>query len=264
MNSPYQVTGTAFITGGGSGIGKRTAFTFAQNGLQGLALLDVNKESLNQTKTELKAQYPSVEVEVFSVNITREEDVATAVRATVEKFGRIDILVHGAGIVQIPAQTHELPIAEWQKVIDVNQTGLLVCQKWIVRQMLAQEPRGKHGDRGTIVNISSALGCVTTRSSLGNVAYTAAKHAVNGITKNDARAYAKDGIRINAICPGYVDTPLIHHWIADGSLQTEVDHAALGRPAEVEEIANVVLFLASPMSSYMCGSTLVVDGGYSA
>ncbi|KAL2823766.1 hypothetical protein BDW59DRAFT_91807 [Aspergillus cavernicola] len=262
VKPPCSVTGTAFITGGGSGIGKSVAFIYAQNGIQGLALADINISGLQDVQAELKQAHPHVHVEVFTVDVTKEEEIAAAVQSAVTTFGRIDISVHGAGIGDVPSPTHEFPLAQWQRVIDVNQTGVMLCAKWVIRQMLTQELRPGYEGRGMIVNVASILGVSTPDARMSAAAYVAAKHAVVGLTKLDAKVYAKEGIRINAICPGYVDTPLIHDALQ--YIPFEVERAALGRPAEAEEIANAILFLTSRMGSYMCAGVLVVDGGYTA
>ncbi|KAL4918998.1 hypothetical protein BDW62DRAFT_217406 [Aspergillus aurantiobrunneus] len=264
VKPPCHVTGAAFITGGASGIGKTIAHIYAQNGISGLALVDVNVETLLSAQAELTKAYPHVRVEIFAVDVTKEDEVAAAVQAAAKQFGRIDISVHGAGIGGAPSPTHQLPLADWQRVIDINLTGVMLCQKWAVQQMLTQELHPGHEGRGMIVNIASIYGVAAPDASLGVVAYTAAKHAVVGLTKMDAKRYAADGIRINALCPGFVDTPLVHAAIESGRLSSELDKTALKRPAQSEEIANAVLFLTSRMGSYMCAGVLVVDGGFTA
>ncbi|KAL3462434.1 hypothetical protein BJX64DRAFT_259135 [Aspergillus heterothallicus] len=262
VNPPCQVSGTAFITGGGSGIGKTIAFVYAENGIQGLALADVNTVNLEQVKADLGKQYPDVRVETFPMNVIEEEQIATAVQSAASKFGRIDISIHGAGILGFPAPTHELPLEDWRPVIDTNQTGVMLCDKWMIKQMLTQELRPGYQGRGIIINIASSLGVSIPDGGLGVIAYTAAKHAVVGMTKLDAKTYAPQGIRINAICPGYVDTPMTHMALASQRLNVELERTCLKRPGETEEIAHAVLFLTSRMGSYMCGCALAVDGGY--
>ncbi|KAL6229711.1 hypothetical protein BDW75DRAFT_234983 [Aspergillus navahoensis] len=259
---PCQVTGTAFITGGASGIGKSIAHTYAQNGISALALADISLPALEATEVELLQSYPHLasQIAIYAVNVTEEEEIATAVQSAAQKFGRIDISIHGAGISGVFAHTHELDLKEWQKVIDVNQTGVMLCDKWVVKQMLGQELLAGYRGRGIIVNISSIYGVVAPDGRMGIAAYAAAKHG-NG---QDAKNYAKDGIRINAICPGYVDTPLTHSHLEGGLLSPEIENTALKRPATPEEIADAVLFLTSRMGSYMCASALVVDGGFTA
>ncbi|RDW68999.1 SDR family NAD(P)-dependent oxidoreductase [Aspergillus mulundensis] len=261
---PCQVIGTAFITGGASGIGKSIAHAYAQNGISALALADISLASLETTNSELRAQYPQVQVLIYAVDVTNEDEIACAVQSAAEKFGRIDISIHGAGIGGVSSPTHELSLKDWQKVIDVNQTGVMLCDKWVIRQMLGQDLLPGYQGRGIIVNISSIYGVAAPHGRMGIAAYTAAKHAVIGLTRFDAKAYAKDGIRINAICPGFVDTPLTHATIEEGMLYPEIENTALKRPATPDEIANAVLFLTSRMGSYMCAGVLVVDGGTTA
>lgn len=152
-----QVTGTAFITGGGSGtrcktplslssqianglgIGKSTALTLAQNGIGALALLDLNLPLLEATRDEIRSRFPHAEVEILRVDVADEASVQAAVHAVVQRFGRIDIGINCAGISGSPTPTHEMSLAEWQKVVDVNQTGVWLCQRALIRQMLQQE-----------------------------------------------------------------------------------------------------------------------------
>ncbi|RAK99549.1 SDR family NAD(P)-dependent oxidoreductase [Aspergillus ibericus CBS 121593] len=261
-----NVSGTAFITGAGAGIGRTTAFTLAKNGIENLSLFDLDPALLQSTKDELQTAHPKVAVETTAGDVSKEEAVDEAVRRTVERFGRIDISVHCAGIsgsMGIP--THKLSVQEWQRVIDINQTGVLLCEKAVIRQMLTQESRGQRLGRGTIVNVASMFGLTAPLGASGLMAYTAAKHAVVAISKLDAKAYIQKEIRINAICPGYTDTGMTRNWYEKGYLDIELQlRAVIGRQAQPEEIGDAILFLASPMSSYMVGSALVVDGGYTA
>ncbi|KAF7122205.1 hypothetical protein CNMCM5793_000162 [Aspergillus hiratsukae] len=259
-----QLQGTAFITGGASGIGKATAHVFAKNGISGLVLADVNMALLAETIAELRIQHPQIRLAALQLDVTDEGAVEAAVRETAEKFGGIDIGVNAAGISCRPAPSHDMELADWQRVIDINQTGLWICQRALIRQMLKQESRGAREGRGTIVNIASMYGVTAPPGAFGVGPYVASKHAVVGITKMDAKAYAKEGIRINAICPGWVNTPMISRSIESGALDSQFAMVPLGRPAVADEIANAILFLASPMSSYMCGAAMVVDGGLTA
>ncbi|RHZ55422.1 SDR family NAD(P)-dependent oxidoreductase [Aspergillus thermomutatus] len=274
----YQVKGTAFITGGASGIGKATAHVLAQNGISAIALVDVNLPLLEETQKELQSEYAQLRVAVLQVDVTDEVSVEAAVRKTAEEFGRIDVGVNAAGISGRPGLSHDLELSDWQKVIDINQTGLWICQRALIRQMLKQETRGAREGRGSIVNIASMFGVTAPPGEFGAAPYVASKHgafclaglgsanepAVVGMTKMDAKSYAREGIRINAICPGWVETPMISRMIESGVLDTQFAMIPLGRPAVTDEIANAILFLASPMSSYMCGAAMVVDGGLSA
>ncbi|OQE84705.1 hypothetical protein PENNAL_c0026G05446 [Penicillium nalgiovense] len=257
-----HVQGIAFITGGASGIGKSTAFALAQNGISSLALVDLNLPLLENVQNEIRSQHSNVEVEIFQVNVADEASVDTAVHKTVERFGRIDIGVNCAGISGNPTPTHQMSLTEWKKVIDINQTGVWLCQRALIRQMLTQESRSTREGRGAIVNVSSMFGVGGPPGPFGIPHYTAAKHAVVGLTRMDAKAYSRDGIRINAICPGFVDTPIIKEQIECGSMDAQFQMTPIGRPAQVEEISDAMLFLCSSASSYMCGAALVVDGGF--
>ncbi|KAF7585826.1 hypothetical protein BBP40_010048 [Aspergillus hancockii] len=256
-----KVTGTALITGAASGIGKATAFAFANHGIDSLALLDVNLAQLETTRDELHRAFSHVDLEILQVDVTNETSVDEAIQKTAARFGDIQIAVHSAGISGVPTKTHELGLSEWQRVVDINQTGVWLSQRAVIRQMMTQESRGTREGRGVIINLSSMFGVASPPGSFGIAPYTAAKHA---ITKLDAKTYAKDGIRINAICPGFVNTPLIRPAIEKGALNAQFEKTPMGRPADLEEIADSILFLASPMSSFICGTALVVDGGYTA
>lgn len=257
------LNGIALITGAGSGIGKNIAFAFARHAVKAMALLDLNPKTLEATRAELGAHHPNLDVRTFEADISHESSVKDAINNTVQRFGRIDLAVNCAGIGSRYAHTHELPIEEWQKMVSINQTGAWICQKYLIQQMLKQEPLGPRQGRGTIVNVASMYGITAPPADMPLTPYTATKHAVVGFTKADAKAYAPKGIRINAICPGYVETPLIKDAMEAGIMKAEFERTPMGRPGKVEEIADAVVFLASPMSSYMCGASLVVDGGYS-
>jgi NADP-dependent 3-hydroxy acid dehydrogenase YdfG len=147
----HQVQGTAFITGGASGIGEATAHVLAKNGISALALLDVNPVLLEETKKQLLSEYAQLRVAVFQVDIRDEGAVEDAVRKTAEEFGQIDIGVNAAGISGKPGLSHDTELSDWQRVVDINQTGLWICQRALIRQMLKQEyvfacePEYEHG-----------------------------------------------------------------------------------------------------------------------
>ncbi|KAJ5812347.1 short chain dehydrogenase/reductase family oxidoreductase [Penicillium riverlandense] len=257
-----QLSGSAFITGAGGGIGQSVVLAFARYGVSKLALVDVNPDHLEDTRKLLNSQYPHVETTLLPVDVSDEPSVQNAIENVAKEFKRIDYAVNCAGIGGHHAPTHEMPLREWQRVIEVNQTGVWLCQKYLVLQMLEQESRGVREGRGVIVNVSSMYGRVAPPAAAGIAPYTAAKHAVMGLTKTDARLYAPMGIRINAICPGYVDTPLIQGRIESGVMEEEFRRTPAGRPAMTEEISDAIVFLSSPMASFMHGVGLAVDGGY--
>ncbi|KAK0812854.1 hypothetical protein LTR75_004801 [Friedmanniomyces endolithicus] len=273
--------GTAFITGAGSGtpnsspthprqqisplagIGQYTAYAFASHGIRHLALCDIRPAALAQTRAELQTRHPDLEILAIEMDASKEDSITSAVSQTIRTFSRIDIAVNNAGIGhQDP--TDQLPLDTWRRVMSVNLDGVFLCQRAQIRQMLTQSPLdpSPRGNRGVIVNVSSMLGLVASAPATPAVAYTASKHGVMGLTKTDAVMYAARGIRINAICPGYVGTPLLRESVASGGMAAEVAKVPQQRLGEMEEIADSITFLASPMSSFMTGIGLAVDGGY--
>jgi len=261
--------GTAFITGAASGIGKATAFAFAKHGITRLALTDINRPLLDKTVATLKSQYPSVEVEPFALDVVDGPAVENAVTQTVKKFQRIDVAVNVAGIAGKGKPTHETEFeGDWGRVIDINLHGVWRSQKAELKAMLKQDNLGTRIGRGNIINVASMYGTTAPPAGIPAGAYTAAKHGVVGLTKNDAGTYASQGIRINSICPGYIDTPLIKGQDAQPAMSkemvSELAKVPMGRLGDIEEIADSIVYMASPMASFMTGSAVVVDGGYTA
>ncbi|KAF1990548.1 oxidoreductase [Aulographum hederae CBS 113979] len=256
--------GVGYITGAGSGIGQYTAYAFAANGVRKLAITDFNPTNLQATVDELKKRHRDIEVLPIEMNCAVEADVDRSVKETVDRFGRIDFAVNNAGIGGAPKPTTEMPLSEWQKVMDVNVNGVWMCQRAQLRVMLKQEPISERQGRGSIVNVSSMLGTVGASIKAPAVAYAASKHAVMGLTKTDGTLNAPFGVRINALCPGYVATPLLHSHTDNEFMRPELEKIPLGRLGMMEEIADAAVFLSSPMASFMVASGLVVDGGYTA
>lgn len=276
--------GAAFITGAGSGmfpivpkksheltrstgIGQYTAFALARHGVRQLALCDIRPGALKDTTSELRKRHGD-DVQLLSIEMdtSKEDSVHSAINDTVQAFSRLDIAVNNAGIGGTPKPTAQNEFDDWQRVTSVNLNGVWLCQRAQIRQMLRQEPLvpPPRGNRGVIVNVASMLGLVASSPTTPACAYTASKHGVVGLTKTDAVAYASQGIRINAMCPGYVATPLLKSASAEGVMAGEVAKVPQGRLGEMEEIADAIVYLASPMSSFMTGATLAVDGGYTA
>lgn len=259
--------GSAFITGAASGIGQYTAIAFARHGVTKLALADINFEALEKSNAALKEQFPDVEVLSLRMDVRDMEQVRQGIAETVEKFGRLDIAVNNAGIGGSGRQTHELEDEEWMRVVDVNLQGVYRCQKEELSVMVKQEDLGSREGRGRIINVASMLGLVAPSPRLHHTAYSTAKHGVVGLTKGDANSYGELGIRINAICPGYVETPLLLEIMAQDAnspLAAEIARCPLKRLATMEEVADSITVLASPMSSFMQGASLVVDGGFTS
>ncbi|KAG9247160.1 3-oxoacyl-reductase [Calycina marina] len=251
--------GTAYLTGAASGIGRATAIAFVRSGIQNLALTDINESNLQKVQQEINAAYPKVKVHIMKLNVRDTDEVDRSVLKAVEMFGRIDIAVNVAGIGGNGAMTHEVPEGDWERVVDVNLNGVWRCQRAQLRAMMQQENLGLRKGRGSIVNVASMYGLIAPPASIPATEYTASKHAVVGLTRSDASSYGPHGIRINAMCPGYIETPLNP---ASATMTSEVMKTPMGRMGSVEEIADCIVFLSSEMASYVTGSILVSDGGH--
>jgi len=237
------------VTGGASGIGEATATLFAEEGAK-VVIADFS-DSGQQVSNALNER--GLDTYFTKTDVTKEYEVIRMVNETIQKYGRLDILFANAGIAK-DAPTHQLDFEVWQRTINVNLSGVFLCNKHAITQMLQQ------GGGGAIVN------CGSVHSHVGNgsaPAYASAKGGVDLLTKSSAAAYSSHGIRVNTVCPGYIDTPLI------GGLNEEVvNHLKrlhpIGRLGTPKEVAKAVLFLASDDASFITGTSLLVDGGYTA
>ncbi|RMZ91359.1 hypothetical protein DV736_g1389, partial [Chaetothyriales sp. CBS 134916] len=268
-----DVPGFALVTGAGSGIGRACALTFARDGAAGVALLDLDQTSILETKAEIDSMdLPSghsCRVEVFPLNVTDEVAVNDAVATATTTFGRLDYVVNAAGIaMKHPGGAAFARTEDWRQVLEVNVTGTFFVLRAAARVMLGQEPirssiDGRPLQRGSIVNFSSIQGLVGIELS---TAYTTSKHAVLGLTRTASDDYAKDGIRINAICPGYTQTPMTMRDPAVRKAMDERVHSAvpMQRMGTPQEIADGVIFLCGGRSSFIAGAALSVDGGYTS
>ncbi len=225
------------LTGAASGIGKATALLLAASNA-GLALVDRNASGLKAVVQACEERGIAVPLAV-EADVSRPADVQRMVDATLEHFGRIDFLVTSAGVLFRTAFT-EIPLAEWDELMDTNVRGLFMCNQFVVRAMLAQ-------GGGTIVNVASVAG--RSISLIGGVHYCAAKHAVIGITRHLARELCTRGIRANAFCPGATHTPMIHDNMDAEAIKGLEARIALGRLAEPEEHARVIAFMLSDAAS---------------
>jgi len=242
----------ALVTGAGSGIGRATAFAFAAEGAR-LLLSDVDETSVRATLDA--ARKLGAEAELMVCDVSRGTDCAAMVDRAVERFGRLDVAFNNAGINIAAAPIAEVDEAAWLRIVGVNLTGVFLCMKYEIAAM-------KRAGGGVIVNTASVGGLIGTA---GVTAYCATKHGVIGLTRSAALDHIKDGIRINAICPGGTRTAMLEEWFKN----PEVERAALagtpiGRMADPAEIARSVLFLASEDASFMVGHALVADGGLTA
>lgn len=236
----------ALVTGGSRGIGKAIAGLFAKEGAN-VIITAKNPHTLQKTSSELG---------VFAVtaDIQSEDQVNQAVKIAIEKFGRLDILVNNAGIFPKIKPLHEISESEWNKVIDVNLTGSFRFAK-------ASIPHLQKG--GIIINIASTAGLKAYQDFHAD-AYSASKAALVLLTKCMALEYAKNGIRVNCICPGVVETDMTSEYLSTPALKEMMKFAyPLGRYGTVEDVAKAALYLASDDSSWVTGAVLVLDGGES-
>ena len=244
---------TALVTGAGSGIGQATAEAFAKEGISHVSLIDVDNEKLISTSKILEGM--KVDFSVYCADVTKEEEVESALSEIISSIGRLDIAFNNAGINHPSSKLHELEMKDWNQMIETNLTSIYICMKYEITHMLGSN----YG--GTIVNTSSGAGIVPAP---GQAHYTAAKHGVIGRTKSVAAEYGHFGIRCNAICPGLVDTPMIKEdngeltERAKRTLQRISPDAALIKP---EQIADNVVWLCSESSMKINGQSIVIDGG---
>lgn len=241
----------AFVTGAASGIGRATALAFAREGASVVAA-DVSAQG-NQETARLIEQQGGHALAV-RCDVTRSDEIGAALANAVKAFGRLDFAFNNAGIEpRKPAPTADYDEQEWNRIIDINLRGVFLCMKHEIPLILKQ-------GGGAIVNTSSGAGIVGIK---GSPAYTAAKHGLLGLTKAAALDYAAHNIRINAVCPGYIDTPMMDRFTG-GTLEGRAKVVAeepVGRMGKPEEIAAAVLWLCSDAASFMIGHAMVIDGG---
>ncbi len=240
----------AIITGAASGIGKATAILFADEGAK-VILSDISEKNGHAAVTEIKSK--GGEAFFVKADSSSAEDNERLVKETLSKYGSLDIAVNNAGIGGPLAPTGEYPIDGWKKVIDINLSGVFYGLRY---QIPAMREKG-----GSIVNVASILGHAGTKFS---PAYVAAKHGVVGLTKAAALENADKNIRINSVGPAYIKTPLVMDSLDKDALDALIGLHPMGRLGESEEIAELILWLASPKASFVTGAYYAADGGYLA
>ncbi|MFF7094379.1 SDR family NAD(P)-dependent oxidoreductase [Streptomyces rubradiris] len=254
MNPAYDFTGqVAFVTGAGSGIGLAAARAFASSGAA-VALADVNEAAVHEAAKDLTGA--GHQALALVCDVTDEDQVAAAVDRTVATFGRLDMAYNNAGIQIPPADAADEGADRFDRVHAINLRGVWASMKHELRHMREQ-------GSGAIVNCSSLGGLVGLP---GRASYHSSKHGVIGLTTSAALEYAPRGIRVNAICPGTIDTPMVSDMIAKGELDRAEAEAnqPIGRLGTPEEMAQAVLWLCSPGAGFVIGVALPIDGGYTA
>jgi len=244
----------ALVTGASSGIGKATAIAFAQQGMK-TVLSDINTVDGEKVAAEISKMY-DVPTLFIKCDVSKSDEVKNLIGQTITKFGRLDYAFNNAGIEGIPSSTVDCTEENWDKTININLKGAWLCMKYELEQMLKQ-------GSGSIVNCASIAGVV---GFTGIPAYTASKHGIIGLTKTAALENAKTGVRINAVCPGVIQTPMVDRFTGG---KTEAANqlasgAPIGRIGQPQEIADAVVWLCSNQASFITGHPMVIDGGWVA
>jgi NAD(P)-dependent dehydrogenase (short-subunit alcohol dehydrogenase family) len=240
----------ALVTGAGTGIGRAIALAFAQEGAD-VVVADLNADAGMESVKLVEATGSRA---VFArCDVSKGGDVEKMIETSLTSFGRLDFACNNAGIHNpLPEQFLEIDEAMWDRIIEVNLKGVMFCMKHEVKQMLRQ-------GSGVITNIASLAGVMCEP---GSYAYTVSKHGVVGLTKTAAYEFAKAGIRINAVCPAVIDTPMLSAAPPEVK-EMMMSHHAVGRFGKPEEIAAAVVWLSSDLSAFVTGSSVIVDGGAS-
>lgn len=233
------------ITGAGSGIGKETALLFAREGAN-VVVADVNEKAGEETVTEIKKNGEGF---FFKLDVTNREQSKQMVKTALEKYGKIDVLINNAGIVQ-DAFLSKMTEEQWDKVISINLKGVFNCTQAVVEIMMNQ-------GNGVIINTSSIVGL---NGNVGQVNYAATKAGLIGMTKTLAKELGKKGIRVNAVAPGFIATPMTAA-VPEKILEMMKEKTPLRRLGEPKDIANAYLYLASDEANFVNGAVLCVDGG---
>ena len=252
--SEMDFTGkVALVTGAASGIGRATALAFAKKGAS-VIVADLEEDGGLQTSHMIERLGPKSMY--IRCDVSKQEEVKRVLEKTLDTFGRLDCAFNNAGVEGNQGMTPDCTEANWNRVVDVNLKGVWLCMKYEIPLMLKQ-------GGGTIVNCSSIAGLIGFQ---GIPAYVASKHGVIGLTKTAALEYAKLNIRVNAVCPGVIQTAMIDRFVhGEAQIQKQlVEGEPIGRVGQPEEVAQAVLWLCSDAASFVTGHSLAVDGGWVA
>ena len=241
----------ALVTGAGSGIGRAIALLYASEGAK-VVVSDISEKSGNEVVDAIKAK--GGQAIFVRADSAKPEDNKNLVEKAMQQFGGLHLAVNNAGIGGPIGPVGEYPVDGWDKVVAINLSGVFYGLRYQIPAML-------QGGGGSIVNMASILGKVGTR---GSAAYVAAKHGVVGLTETAALEYAAQNIRVNAIGPGYISTPLVENSLEEAARNALVGLHPMGRLGKAEEVANLALWLNSDKASFVTGSYYNVDGGYLA
>jgi len=242
----------ALVTGGGSGIGRASALAFAKEGAK-VVVSDVNVGGGEATIQSI--QEIGGDAHFIKADVTQATEVKALVDQSVEIYGQLDCAFNNAGVAPNGAYPiADYPEDEWNRLLNINLTGVFLCLKYQLQQMRKQK-------NGVIVNTASVLGLVATGNGVSS--YISGKHGVVGLTKAAALENAKNGIRVNAVCPGYIETPIIQNSLDDPELKASlVKRHPVGRLGMPDEVAEAVIWLCSEAASFVTGHALNIDGGY--
>ena len=250
---PILQNKVAIVTGAAQGMGEATAMLFAEAQAK-VIVADFNEEKALQVVSNIKEA--GGEASFIKVDVSDEASVEYMVSETVNRYGRLDVAVNNAAVQPDTKEISEMDLVEWNRILSVDLTGVALCMKYQIRQLI------KQNSGGSIVNISSTSGF---RPQPSNGAYVAAKHGVVGITKVAALDYGKNNIRVNSVAPGAIETPMLFEILAEKGYTPEERaplFSVLNRYGQPKEVAQASLWLASDYASYVTGSTIHVDAGY--